>query len=108
MAQQMSKQEIGKAMEKFAAAYPGHTLALIPAPESKINQISGLLNVGQMAPTLKNKRKVAYLVVPEQAEGELADSDIERVAGGLGDKYEANCESTLALGTSSMVVLNIA
>jgi hypothetical protein len=50
---------------------------------------------------------VAYLVVPEWEGGSLPDSAVERVVGGLGDKYEANCESLLAIGTSSMVVLNI-
>jgi hypothetical protein len=40
------------------------------------------------------------------AEGELDDADLEKVAGGLGDKYDAKCDMNPGIA-NTMTVINL-
>ena len=71
------------------------------------SQTIGKVGIALDIPKNLQGKKMAYLVVPAAAEGELADSDVERVAGGLGDKYDADCSQSGAIGSASMTVINI-
>ena len=103
MTQKMNKVELLKSLEGFADTYQGHDLALMEVTEATIGKIGAALQIPQNL----QGQKLAYLIVPEAGEGELADSDVEKVAGGLGDKYDADCSEALAIGSASMTVINI-
>ena len=103
MAQTMNKVELMKNLSSFADSYKGHDLALMEVTEQTIGKVGAALDIPQNL----QGQKMAYLIVPEAGDGELADSDVEKVAGGLGDKYDADCSKALAIGSASMTVINI-
>ena len=100
MAQKLTRGEVQDLVSKFAAENPKYRAALIADPKSVIER--------QLATSVGNTKVVAvadtadtyHIVVPYvAAEGELSDSDLEKVAGGLADKT-ANCnESPGAMNT---------
>jgi hypothetical protein len=100
MAQKLSRGEVQDLVSKFAAENPKYRAALISDPkgtiERQLNAPLGSTKVVAVADTADTY----HIVVPYvAAEGELSDSDLEKVAGGLADKT-ANCnESPGAMNT---------
>lgn len=103
MANKMSKVDLMKNLGSFADSYQGHNLAMMQVTPQTISKVGAALQI----PRNLQGQKLAYLIVPEAGEGELADADVEKVAGGLGDKYDADCSEALAIGSASMTVINI-
>jgi hypothetical protein len=100
MAQKLTRGEVQDLVSKFAAENPKYRQALIADPkatiERQLNAPLGSTRVKAVADTADTY----HIVVPYVAtEGELSDSDLEKVAGGLADKT-ANCnESPGAMNT---------
>src|SRR5689334_16403398 len=94
MAQKLTRGEIQDLVGKFAAENPKYRAALINDPkgtiERQLNAPMGTTKVVAVADTADTY----HIVVPYvAAEGELSDSDLEKVAGGLADKT-ANCNNS--------------
>ncbi len=88
----MTRGEIHDLLSKFAVENPKYREALIKDPkgilEKQLNAKLGAVNVKAVVETADTM----YVVVPHVAkEGELRDADLEKVAGGFLDSYEANC-----------------
>jgi hypothetical protein len=100
MAQRLTRGEVQDLVSKFAAENPKYRAALIADPkgtlERQLNAPLGSTKVVAVA----DSADTYHIVVPYvTAEGELSDSDLEKVAGGLADKT-ANCnESPGAMNT---------
>jgi hypothetical protein len=100
MAQKLTQGQVQDLVTKFAAENPKYRAALIADPkgvlERQLNAPLGSVKVKAVADTADTY----HIVVPYvAAEGELSDSDLEKVAGGLADKT-ANCnESPGAMNT---------
>ena len=97
-----SKKELLQGLESFVDSYTGHNLAVFEVTEKGMTDLGSTLAL----PAKARGDKMAYLIVQER-EGELKDADVEKVAGGLGDKYDADCSRALAIGSASMTVINI-
>jgi hypothetical protein len=93
MAQTLTRGEVQDLVSKFAAENPKYRAALIADPKGTIER---QLNTS-LAATVKAVADTAdtvHIVIPYvAAEGELSDSDLEKVAGGLADKT-ANCNNS--------------
>lgn len=88
----MTRGEISDLVSKFAVENPKYREALIKDPkmilEKQLNTKFGSITVKSVVETAD----VMYVVVPHVAkEGELRDSDLEKVAGGLMDSYDVEC-----------------
>ena len=97
MAQSMSRGEVQDLVAKFATENPKYREALMKDPkaiiEKQLNTSLGNVKVKAVADTADT----TYVVIPHVAgEGELSDSDLEKVAGGKQD-IKAEC-TALALG----------
>src|SRR5262245_22127046 len=107
MAETMSRGKMQDLVSKFAVANPKYRDALINDPKKVLEQqfkvtLPGSVKVKSIVETADT----AYLVVPHiPGQGELSDSDLERVAGGLGDK-EANCDRSPG-AANTMTIINL-
>jgi hypothetical protein len=95
----MDRESLRQSVEQFADAHPNHNLALMWAPESDMAQVANVLDAGAAA----KKPNTVYVIMPTPAEGELADADVEKVAGGLGDK-NVECNRPQKAGASMMII----
>jgi hypothetical protein len=77
-------------------------------PKSVIEkQLNTSLPASLTVKAVQETADVAYVVVPHMpAEGELDDADLEKVAGGLGDKYDAKCHGNPGIA-NTMTVINL-
>ena len=111
MGQTMSRGAIQDLVSKFAVDNPKYRDALIKNPKAIVER---QLNT-QLPKEIKIKAAVetadtAYVVVPYIAkEGELSDADVEKVAGGKMDEYEADCDNarTYGAGANTVTVINL-
>ncbi|MEO5820002.1 MAG: hypothetical protein ABIT71_05810 [Vicinamibacteraceae bacterium] len=99
MAEKMTRGQIQDLVGKFAAENPKYRSALLSNPkgtiEKQLNTSLGSTTVKAVADTADT----VHVVIPyAAAEGELSDSDLERVAGGKQD-ITANC---LVLGGTAV------
>ena len=97
MSQKMTRGEVQDLVAKFAGENPKYRDALIKDPkaviEKQLNTSLGNVKVKAVVDTADT----TYVVIPHVAgEGELSDSDLEKVAGGKQD-IKAEC-TALALG----------
>jgi len=97
---QMTRGEVQDLLAKFATENPRYRQALISDPkaivEKQLNTSLGSVKVKSVVETADT----TYIVVPYLAvDGELSDSDLEKVAGGKPD-INAGCGSGLAAGTT--------
>lgn len=101
----MTRGEMQDQLSKFCAGNPEYREALISDPKELIakqfnNEIPDSMDVKAVVETADT----SYIIVPHvAAEGELDDADLESVAGGFADKYEANCSGG---GSGAFVTLN--
>ena len=92
----------------FAADNPNYRDALMKDPKTVIEkQLNTSLPANLMVKAVQETADTAYVVVPHvPAEGELDDADLEKVAGGLGDKYDARCDRAPGVA-NTMTVVNL-
>ena len=102
----MTRGQLHDLLARFAVENPKYREALISDPkndlEKQLGHNLGKLNVKAVIET----PDTMYVVVPYVAkEGELSDSDLENVAGGLLDNLLAKCEIS---GTANILSSNVA
>ena len=102
MSQAMTRGEVQDLVAKFAAENPKYRSALLSNPkgtiEKQLNTSLGATKVVAVADTADT----VHVVIPyAAAEGELSDSDLEKVAGGKQD-IRASC-TVLGAGIANTV-----
>ena len=109
MAENMTRGEVQDLVAKFSAENPSYRAALLKDPkgiiEKQLNTNLGSVRVQAVADT----SDTIHVVVPYLAkEGELSDSDLEKVAGGKQD-ITANCSvfGGLASAANTVTQLNL-
>jgi hypothetical protein len=103
----MTRGEIQDLLAKFAVENPKYRDALIKDPKSviekQLNTTFGPTNVKAVVETADT----AYVVIPYLAkEGQLSDSDLEKVAGGKQD-ITASCTVTGAGMMNTVTQINM-
>ena len=98
MSQKMTRGEVQDLVSKFAMENPKYREALMKDPKSviekQLNTSLGNVKVKAVADTADT----TYVVIPHvAAEGELSDSDLEKVAGGKQD-IKAECTNIALAG----------
>ena len=78
---------------KFASDDPKYKQALIKDPKSVVEkQLGTTLPANMKVEAVQETADKMFVVIPHvAAEGELDDADLEKVAGGMGDKYDVRC-----------------
>lgn len=101
----MSRGQMQDLLMQFAAEDTDYRSKLIENPRYVVeNQFGYEIPEGVEVKAVIETADTAYIVVPHVAgEGELDDADLEKVAGGMGDK-KANCNVG---GTGVMNTQNI-
>ncbi len=111
MAETMSRGAIQDLISKFAMEQPKYRNALINDPKDVVErQLNTKLPEGINLKVAVETADTAYVVVPYVApEGELTDADVEKVAGGKLDEYEADCDNarTYGAGANTITVINL-
>ena len=109
MADTVTRGEVQDLVAKFSAENPSYRAALLKDPkgiiEKQLNTNLGSVKVQAVADT----SDTIHVVVPYVAkEGELSDSDLEKVAGGKQD-ITANCSvfGGLASAANTVTQLNL-
>lgn len=103
----MTRGEMQDLLAKFCAENVTYRDALMADPKGVLakqfnNAIPDAMNVEVLVETADK----SYVIVPHVAgEGELDDADLEKVAGGFADKYEANCGAGGGFNTLNQVSL---
>jgi hypothetical protein len=103
VSQKMTRGEVQDLVAKFAAENPKYREALIRDPKSivekQLNTSLGNVKVKAVVETADT----VYVVVPYVAsEGELSDSDLEKVAGGKQD-INAGCAAVGLMASGNTV-----
>jgi hypothetical protein len=104
----MTRGQLHDLLARFAVDNPKYREALIKDPkmvlEKQLGQSLGKLTVKSVVET----PDTMYVVVPYvAAEGELSDSDLENVAGGLLDNLMAKCSVNANAILSSNVAIEL-
>jgi hypothetical protein len=105
---QMTRGEVQDLLAKFATENPRYRQALISDPkaivEKQLNTSLGSVKVKSVVETADT----TYVVVPYLAvEGELSDSDLEKVAGGKPDINAGCAVSGLAAAGNTVTQINL-
>lgn len=89
----MTRGQMQDLLIQFAAEDSDYRDALLQDPRTVVQkQFNNEIPPDVEVKAVEESADTFYVVVPHVAEeGELEDADLEQVAGGLGDKYEANC-----------------
>lgn len=104
----MTRGQVQDLLAKFATENPQYRSALLKDPKSVIEkQLNTTLPANLSVKAVQETADTAYVVVPHvPSEGELDDADLEKVAGGIGDKYDAQCDSAPGVA-NTMTVVNL-
>ncbi len=99
----MTRGEVNDLLAKFAVENPRYRRALIADPKSVIErQLNTSLGATKVRAVVEGPDLV-YIVVPHvSTDGELNDSDLEKVAGGKQD-VNANCSAIGRLSAGNTV-----
>ena len=89
----MTRGQAQDLLSQFASESADYRASLVSDPKGTIEkQFGNALPEGVSVQVLEETADTMYVVLPHTAaEGELDDAALEKVAGGMGDKYEANC-----------------
>ena len=102
----MTRGQLHDLLARFAVENPKYREALIKDPKGVLEKQLGH-NLGKtIVKAVVETPDTMYVVVPYVAkEGELSDSDLENVAGGLLDNLMATCNIS---GTANVLSSNVA
>lgn len=102
----MTRGQLHDLLARFAVDNPKYREALIANPKNVLEQQLGH-NLGKVSvKAVVETPDTMYVVVPYVAkEGELSDSDLENVAGGMLDNLMATCKIS---GTANVLSSNVA
>ena len=103
----MTRGQIQDMIQKFATENPQYRDALIADPKAVVEkQLNTSLPGDVTVKAVVESAETTYVIVPHvPGDGELSDTDLERVAGGLGDK-EANCDEAPGVA-NTMTIINL-
>jgi hypothetical protein len=104
----MTRGQVQDLVAKFAADNPKYRDALLKDPKTVIEKQLNMSLPGSLdVKSVQETADTVWVVVPHvPAEGELDDADLEKVAGGLGDKYDAECDRAPGVA-NTMTVINL-
>ena len=107
VAQRMTRGEVQDLLAKFAIENPKYREALIKDPKSIIERQLNTTLGNTKVKAIVETADTAYVVVPYLAgEGELSDSDLEKVAGGKQD-ISATCVTVGIGGGNTVTQINL-
>jgi hypothetical protein len=102
----MTRGQLHDLLARFAVENPKYRQALISNPKNVLEKQLGHSLGTMTVKAVVEAPDTMYVVVPYVAkEGELADSDLENVAGGLLDNLMASCKIS---GTANILSSNVA
>ena len=104
----MTRGQLQDLVSKFATDNPKFRDALITDPKSILEQqLSQSFPENLQVKTVVESSDTAYVVIPHiPGEGELDDADLEKVAGGKMDEYDASCDSAIG-AANTVTVINL-
>ena len=104
----MTRGQLQDLVSKFATDNPKYRDALIKDPKGILQrQLNTSFPENMQVKTVLETANTAYVVIPHApGEGELDDADLEKVAGGKLDEYDAQCDIAIGAG-NTMTVLNL-
>ena len=93
----MTRGEMQDLLEKFASSNPQYRAALLKNPKAVVKkQYNPTVPHNVELKTVEENANTIYVIVPHSvaAGAELADEDLEKVAGGATVKGDANCNDS--------------
>ena len=104
----MTRGQVQDLVSKFASDNPRYRDALIKDPKGVLeSQLNATFPENLHVKAVMETADTAYVVVPHvPSEGELEDADLEKVAGGKSDEYDAQCDDAIGAG-NTVTVLNL-
>ncbi|TDI47877.1 MAG: NHLP leader peptide family natural product precursor [Acidobacteria bacterium] len=104
----MTRGQLQDLVSKFATDNPKYRDALIKDPKGLLEkQLNASFPDNMQVKAVLETADTAYVVIPHTpGEGELDDADLEKVAGGKMDEYDASCDKAIGAG-NTVTVLNL-
>lgn len=104
MAEIAHRGDVEQIIRRGSATDPEYRKKVLADPKAVLAHHTGQSIEGKEVKVLEETEDLIYLTIPPalpQAGDELSDSDLERVAGGMGggDEIECNLEGTLNFGS---------
>ena len=102
----MTRGQVQDLVTKFAAENPKYRDALIKDPKGVLEkQLNTNFPSSLQLKSVIETADTAYVVIPHiPGEGELDDADLEKVAGGKMDEYDAQCDTAIGAGNTVTVI----
>ena len=94
----MAKTNLQQTLDSFAAKNPDSNIALMSVESGVVSRLGKDFNLGNVGDN-------TVLVLVPEIEGEMDESQLEGVAGGLGDK-SADCDKARN-GANTMTIINL-
>ncbi len=103
MAEMVRRSSIEEVIREGAATNPEYRQKVLKDPKAVLAHHTGQTLEGKEVKVIEETENVIYLVIPPalpQAGDELSDSDLEKVAGGMGgDENKCEIEGNFNFGT---------
>lgn len=102
----MTRGQVQDLLAKFAADNPKYRDALMKDPKGILEkQLNTAMPASMNVKAVQETADTVYVVIPHlPGEGELDDADLEKVAGGKMDEYDAECDSAIGAGNTVTVI----
>ncbi len=102
----MTRGQVQDLLAKFATDNPKYRDALIKDPKGVLaKQLNTTLPANMNVKAVQETADTVYVVIPHvPGEGELDDADLEKVAGGKMDEYDAECNLAMGAGNTVTVI----
>jgi hypothetical protein len=102
----MTRGQVQDLLAKFSTENPKYRDALIKDPKSILEkQLNTSLPANMKVKAVQETADTVYVVIPHvPGEGELDDADLEKVAGGKLDEYDAQCDIAIGAGNTVTVI----